>query len=76
VAINEPERLVSGFLIVGALNDFWRPRNTVVVIDEIDAIRGLALSLSQAGVLPNSQSPAPKRAAGDLLYVGSLRLKP
>ena len=40
VPINEPERLIGRFLIVGAFDDFGRSRNMIIAVYEIDAVRG------------------------------------
>ena len=71
VAVNEPERFVGGFMIVGALNDFRRPRNAVLTVDKIDAIcgRGAAPCLRRERY-PNSQSPTPdRRSLSAMCYI-------
>jgi hypothetical protein len=40
VAVNKPERLVGRFMIIGAFDDFGRPRNAVLRVDKIDSICG------------------------------------
>jgi hypothetical protein len=51
--------LLDGFSIVGVFNLFGA-REVAVAPKGVDAICGHALSLCQAGVLPNSQSPKPE----------------
>jgi len=60
VSVVNPSCLMSGRLIVWAVNEDGRPGNVAVFSNDIDAIfRHDRAPFFKAGALPNSQSPTP-----------------